>query len=160
MQETLADLRARWFTAFAGLLLLSEADAARAFDDRIQITGSSKDSSPPKGPSQSLAEVHRSRIKAWQERPDGVLSELHELVIEAEFALDHARYRSPVRLDDRGFAESESERDIRVLREYEGVHEREVAVRERCTRTWVRELRHRGGRDRIYGARIRAVASE
>jgi hypothetical protein len=148
------DLIGRMRVTLAELALISEAPAAKALDERVQITtGGKSEGTPPARPLEPpLFDKHRDQLNGWVDlrRGDPLhdpdLLHLRWVVSSAENDLKHAKYRSPNRR-----AETTAERDARCLTDYEGVHYVDAAESEGCTRSWLRTLRTKSGREPSYG---------
>jgi hypothetical protein len=149
----------RWHRAYARLAVVSEAPAAAALDNRVQIAHvKGREGSPPSRPpgDEPLADRHRRKLREWYllfagPSPYGDtdhpgVSELRKLCSEIERDTDRMTHRAPARK-----LESETERDARCLSDYEGVHYEDAAVKEGCSPGWMRKLRSRAGRRPLDG---------
>lgn len=151
------ELLRRWRAAMTQLSVVTEAPAAKALDESVQITGSTKGDSAPKRADEALVDKHRRSMERWvldcrrdgRRTVDPNLDRLRKLVAEAEYDLEHVRHRTPNRR-----LETTNERDARVLREYEGVHYIDAAEREVCSPSWVRTIRERNGRCALDGLAV------
>jgi hypothetical protein len=155
----LRQLARRWRIAYAKLSITVEASAGQAPHDKVIIARPKSEGSPPKGSGNLAAvAVARSDMERWARRfkadPEGhdpgfVI--LRALCAEVECAVEEMRGADLARVPER-----EVRRDSRVLKDYEGVHYADAAVMEgpSCSRSWIRTLRQRNGRDPLYGRRL------
>jgi hypothetical protein len=125
------ELLARVRRALTQLELISEAPASKPLDsDRVRGGDTSGDMPTEQ---RSLLDRHVAWLQEW--------------VIRAEHDCERQKFRPP----NAPKGETPAQFAERIVREHEGRHDLWVAKHERASRSYIRQIRQRAGRDPLYG---------